>query len=98
MRLPSLTLCLLCSASLHADTLNADDALDLVEQGKVMSLEKIISMHPEISQSTLLDLQLELEEDGQLIYQFEILNTRQMVVEYEIDAASGRFLLEEFEE
>lgn len=98
MRLSSLTLCLLCSAPLQADTLNADDALDLLEQGKVMSLKRIISLHPEISESTLLDLQLEREEDGQLIYQFEILNANQMVVEYEIDAASGRFLREEFEE
>ncbi|WP_370277884.1 PepSY domain-containing protein [Pontibacterium sp.] len=98
MRLTLLSLIFLASLPAHADSLGADDVLMLVEEGTVMPLEEILELHPQISQSTLLDIELEREEDGQLIYEFEILNGNRVVMEFEIDARTGQLLREEFED
>jgi len=98
MRLTLLSLIFLASLPAYGDSLSADDVLALVEEGKVMPLEEILEMHPEISQSTLLDIELEREDDGQLIYEFEILNGNRVVMEFEIDARTGQLLREEFED
>lgn len=98
MRLTLLSLIFLASLPAHADSLSADDVLMLVEEGTVMPLEEILELHPQISQSTLLDIELEREEDGQLIYEFEILNGNRVVMEFEIDARTGQLLREEFED
>lgn len=98
MRLTMLLLSFLTSTNTYGESLNADDVLVLVENGKVMPLEEILQLHPDILKSTLLDIELERENNGQLIYEVEILNTNRVVMEFEIDAQSGQLLREEFEE
>lgn len=81
-----------------AESLSADDALNLVDAGEVLPLSEIISLHPVLSESRLLDIELEREDSGDLIYEFEILKAENLVLELEIDAATGQLIREEFEE
>jgi uncharacterized membrane protein YkoI len=81
-----------------AESLSADDALNLVDAGEVLPLSEIISLHPVLSESRLLDIELEREDNGDLIYEFEILKAENLVLELEIDAATGQLIREEFEE
>lgn len=81
-----------------AESLSADDALNLVDAGEVLPLSEIISLHPVLSESRLLDIELEREDNGDLIYELEILKAENLVLELEIDAATGQLIREEFEE
>jgi len=81
-----------------AESLGADDALALVDAGQVLPLSEIISLHPVLSDSRLLDIELEREDDGTLIYEFEVLKEENLVLELEINAATGQLVREEFEE
>ncbi|MGB0205175.1 MAG: PepSY domain-containing protein [Neptuniibacter sp.] len=85
-------------AECKAESLSADDALNLVDAGEVLPLSEIISLHPVLSESRLLDIELEREDNGDLIYEFEILKAENLVLELEIDAATGQLIREEFEE
>jgi len=81
-----------------AERLGASDALSLVDSGKVLPVSKIISLHPDLAGSNLLDIEFEREDDGTLIYKFEVLKDERLVIELEINAATGQLVREEFEE
>ena len=81
-----------------AESLSANDALNLVDAGEVLPLSEIISLHPVLSESRLLDIELQREDNGELIYESEILKAENLVLELEIDAATGQLIREEFEE
>jgi uncharacterized membrane protein YkoI len=85
-------------AESHAEGLSSDFALSQVEAGKVLPLSEIIRLHPLLSESRLLDIELVREDDGVLIYEVEILQSENLVLELEIDAATGKLLREGFEE
>lgn len=82
----------------QAQELSADEVLKLVKDGKVMPLEEILSLHPEISDARLLDLSLSREGEDSYVYSVEVINKSNSVVEFEIDAVTGLFLQEQFEE
>ncbi|MAY42497.1 MULTISPECIES: PepSY domain-containing protein [unclassified Neptuniibacter] len=88
----------LCLAESRAENLSSDYALSQVDAGKVLPLSEIIRLHPLLSESRLLDIELVREDDGVLIYEFEILQSENIVLELEIDAATGQLLREGFEE
>lgn len=90
--------CLLFSKGLYAESLSADQVLSLVKAGEILSLEEIIDQIPVISESRLLDIELEQEGSGKLIYEFELLKSNNEVVELAVDAVNGELLHEEFEE
>lgn len=94
---PFIFLSLLIADS-QAESLGADDALALVDTGQVLPLSDIISLYPVLSDSRLLDIELEREDDGTLIYEFEILQEENLVIELEINASTGQLVREEFEE
>jgi len=95
-------ICLLLSVLLapfaQAQELSADEVLRLVKDGKVMPLEEILSLHPEINSARLLDLTLSREGEESYVYSVEVINKSNSVVEFEIDAVTGLFLQEQFEE
>lgn len=90
--------CYLFLAESRAESLSSDYALSQVDAGNVLPLSEIIRLHPLLSESRLLDIELVREDDGVLIYEFEILQSENLVLELEIDAATGQLLREGFEE
>ncbi|MCW8887409.1 MAG: PepSY domain-containing protein [Motiliproteus sp.] len=82
----------------NAESLGVDQVRMLVEAGEILSLEEILTHNPSISDARLLDLELERDDSGKLVYEFELLNSNNLVIELEIDAATGALLHEEFEE
>ncbi|WP_415893986.1 PepSY domain-containing protein [Neptuniibacter sp. PT8_73] len=93
-----LLLSVLLAPSVQAQELSAEEVLKLVKDGKVMPLEEILSLHPEISGARLLDLSLSSEGEEGYVYSVEVINKSNSVVEFEIDAVTGLFLQEQFEE
>ncbi|WP_415884135.1 PepSY domain-containing protein [Neptuniibacter sp. QD29_5] len=93
-----LLLSVLLAPLAQAQELSADEVLKLVKDGKVMPLEEILSLHPEISDARLLDLSLSREGEDSYVYSVEVINKSNSVVEFEIDAVTGLFLQEQFEE
>lgn len=95
-------ICLLLSVLLaplaQAQELSVDEVLKLVKDGRVMPLEEILSLHPEINGARLLDLSLSREGEDSYVYSVEVINKSNSVVEFEIDAVTGLFLQEQFEE
>lgn len=89
---------LFLAAQVQADGLNPEDVLSLVNAKKILPLQAIIERHSLLSESTLLELQLIEEENGVLVYEFELLRAAGQVVEIEINAATAEIMHEEFEE
>jgi len=77
-----------------ASPLDHDDVVPLVEQGKVMPLEKIFQLHQQKLDGRLIDLELELER-GRLVYELELIDSQGVVREFLIDAQTGEWLGEE---
>lgn len=81
--------------SVSAGDLSQDEALRLRDQGRIMSLEKLLSLvdkrHP---QSSLLEVELE-EDDDIYIYDVELATREGVVRELEIDATTGAILKDE---
>lgn len=78
-----------------ARDLSQDEALRLREQGRIISLEKLLELvaqrHP---QSSLLEVELE-EDDDIYIYDVELATREGVVRELEFDAHTGRILKDE---
>jgi uncharacterized membrane protein YkoI len=78
-----------------AGDISSREALHLREQGLILSLENLLDLiqkrHP---QSSLLEVDLE-KDDGIYIYEVEILTTKGVVRELEINAATGIILQDE---
>jgi len=67
-----------------------DQARQLMKRGEILQLETILEKLPDTG-GRILEVELE-HEDGQLVYEVEILNADGHVVEYLFDARSGEFL------
>jgi uncharacterized membrane protein YkoI len=81
-----------------ADPLKQSEAIRLVKSGHILSLDEILILYPEMLSARVLDLELERDGDEVFIYKIEFLMLDGSVREYEIDAASGLLIREEFEE
>ncbi len=83
---------------LAASAAQADDdhrrARELVESGDILPLEKVLQAVTQGRNWRLLEAKLE-EEDGRLIYEFELLDESGRVRELEYDARTGAYLDEE---
>lgn len=82
---------------LASDDISQAEIRELVRQGKLMSLEAIMSLYPEKQYGKLLDLEAE-REHGVVIYELEFLRNDGRVIELEIDARDGRLLAQEIED
>ena len=78
-----------------------DDDLGLIRQwvdeGRILSLQDLLDMHRERFTGRLLDLEIE-RKGNVLIYEMEFLRPDGRVIEYKLDAQSGRLLEQEVED
>jgi uncharacterized membrane protein YkoI len=78
------------------DEYSRSEIRQMVEEGKILALEIILSNYPESEYGKLLDLEVE-SELGQIVYELEFLRDDGRVLELEVDAASGQLLEQELE-
>lgn len=69
---------------------------ELVNQGRILSLETILQKYRQQVQGRLLDLEVE-SEHGRVVYELEFLRDDGYVIELKIDAATGEMLEKEIE-
>ncbi len=69
----------------------------LVESGKILSLQEIISLVSKEESERVLEAELE-DENGRYIYEIELLDGDGKVWEYEVDATTGEILSKERED
>lgn len=85
------------SASTYAGSdFTRSEILQLVKEGKILSLEAMLARYPEAEYGKLLDLEVE-KEHGNIIYEMEFLRDDGRVLEISIDASDGQLLKQEFE-
>lgn len=61
--------------------------------GRIRPLAEIIEMlKPQFPDSTILAVEIEAEDDGQIVYEFDILDASGHLKEVEVDAASGKII------
>jgi uncharacterized membrane protein YkoI len=82
---------------LASDDLSQGDIRALVNQGKILSLETILTRYPEKIYGKLLDLEAE-REHGSVIYELEFLQADGRVFKLEVDAVDGRLIKQEIED
>lgn len=79
----------------HADDVGPDRAMKMVQDGRILSFEKLneaaLAKHPE---ATVEDTELE-EEYGRLIYQMDLRDAQGQEWDLELDATNGEILREE---
>jgi uncharacterized membrane protein YkoI len=85
------------SAPLKADEIDRDEILYLVDQGKILPLETILTQYPENEYGKLLDLEVERKHDL-IKYELEFLHEDGRVIELKIDASNGQILKQEFKD
>jgi len=81
---------LIMFANAQADV-KQDKAIQLNQQGIIMSLQQIIDKATSIQPGSILETDLE-EENGLYIYELEILDDKGQVWELELNAQSGELL------
>ena len=70
---------------------------ELVRRGEILSLDRILQKHPDLSGQRLLDLEVEQEGD-RIVYELEYLMPDGSVIKRVIDAQNGGFLKQEDED
>jgi uncharacterized membrane protein YkoI len=77
--------------------LDSDTVRQWVEEGRILSLDELLERHSERLGGRLLDLEVE-REDGRIVYELEMMDDDGRVREIYLDAGSGEWLSEEFED
>jgi len=91
-----LTFVFLVCSSLAIASDDHDLAKQLLDSGDILPLETILKKVRSIQAGKILDLELE-KEDGQIIYEIELLTSSGSVFELKINAKSGELLSTEKE-
>lgn len=73
------------------DNLSQNHVREMVEKGEILPLSKIRKINAEHLEGRLLDVELERDQ-GVLVYEFELLTSDGLVLEYYIDAVNGELL------
>lgn len=83
----------------HADddNISLGQIRQMVANGEILPLEKIMSRYPEKAYGKLLDLEVK-QEHGTLVYELEFLRSDGRVIELEINAQNGQLLKQEIED
>lgn len=97
-RLTLLTLLLVLSGSFlaQADS-DHDEAMRLKDAGEIIALEVILQNARKLHQGKIIEAELE-SEDGELVYEIELLTPNGRVVELLFDATTGEHLKTEIED
>ncbi len=69
----------------------------LVDQGEILPLKALLDRQRALLNGRLLDLEVE-RDDSTVVYELEILKEDGQVIEYKIDAATGRLLKQKVED
>ena len=85
------------SASYADERDEHEEAYKLRQAGDILPLEKILKISRKKIQGKILEVELE-HENGQLIYELEILDKKGIVWEIKIDAKTGKILKKDKEE
>jgi uncharacterized membrane protein YkoI len=80
-----------CVTGVQADELTQDQALQLVEKGRIAPLQQFIDDALARYPGRFLEAELEFE-DGLYIYEIEVITLQRKVMELEYDALSGELL------
>jgi uncharacterized membrane protein YkoI len=86
----SLTLLFASGVGLHADDLDQNEARRAVERGELRPLAEILAAIQKEFGGKVLDVELEREDSGALVYEIELLGTDGRVLELEYDGRTGR--------
>lgn len=78
-------------APLMLAKLDAEEARELKKTGEIMALESLIAQVRKDYPGQIIEIELD-EEDDRYIYEIEVVNDDGVVIELEIDAASGEVL------
>ena len=87
-----LSVLLTSGVRLHADELNQDEARRAVERGELRPLAEILASISKEFGGKVLDVELEREDSGALVYEIELLADDGRVLELEYDGRTGRRL------
>lgn len=77
---------------LHADDLDQNEARLAVERGELRPLTEILASVRKEFGGKILDVELEREDSGALVYEIEVLANDGRVLELEYDGRTGRRL------
>ena len=75
---------------MHADELDHEEARRAVERGELRPLAEILASIAKEFGGKVLEVELEREDSGALVYEIEILSSDGRVLELEYDGRSGR--------
>jgi uncharacterized membrane protein YkoI len=81
-----------------APALADDDARDqalarqALEEGRIRSLSEITEIVKPTLPGTILAVELEIEDDGSMVYEFDVLDPDGKLKEVDVDAATGEIL------
>lgn len=92
----AIILLLVISVSASADD-DQHEARRLAESGKILPLEVILDTARKIQPGKVLEVEFKTKK-GKTIYEIEILNTKGIVLELKLDAATGNLISNEKEE
>ena len=71
-----------------------DEAYELRRSGEILSLEKILEISNKRIDGRILEVKLE-HDDGQMIYEIEVLDNKGIVWEIKLDASTGKIIKQE---
>ena len=77
--------------------LDAEQIRQLLSRGEILSLDRILQMNQAQLRGRLLDLEVE-QDHGLIIYEMEFILDNGHVLEFEVDAATGRILQQELKD
>lgn len=62
-------------------------------EGRIRPLAEIIELlKPQLPGLTILEVEIDVEDNGQIIYEFDIIDSSGRLKEVEVDAATGKIL------
>ena len=72
---------------------DAEIARKALIEGRIRPLSEIIKLlEPQLPGITILEVEIDVEDNGQIIYEFDIIDSSGRLKEVEVDAATGKVL------